>query len=84
MAEAGIAVQDAVLKDLLICFGSKVEVILSHRENENQRWSKTKGTRLDDSILRWMDCPVVACKWEKDKPLQIAVEGTPYAWGVTS
>lgn len=75
---------DAVLKDLLMCCGSKVEIILSHRRNDTEKWKKTTGNRMDNEILRWMDCIVTAVKWEKGKPVQIAVEGEPYAWGETT
>ncbi len=75
---------DAILKDLLVCFGNKVEIILSCRETAEQSWNKITGTRMDDAILRWMDCVVVACKWVKGKPVEIAVEGIPHAWGNTN
>lgn len=69
---------DVELKDLLECVGEKTEIHLSHRENTDQDWTKTVGRRADDEILRWIHCIVVAFKWEKDKPVQIAVEGVPY------
>ena len=75
---------DALLKDLLMCCGEKVKIILSHRRNDTEHWKKTIGNRMDNAILRWMDCVVTAVKWEKGKPIQIAVEGEPYAWGDTN
>ena len=75
---------DVVLKELLEIFDSKTRFILSHRRNQTEKWKKNEGNRVDNEILRWMDCIVTAVKWEKGKPVQIAVEGEPYAWGDTN
>lgn len=69
---------DVMLKDLLGFLGTNTEITLSHREGAGQEWGKSIGKRADEQILRWMNCVVIACKWERDQPIQIAVEGVPY------
>lgn len=65
-----------------MCCGSKQEIVLYHRENTAEEWGATLGNNMDDAILRWMNCIVTKVTWERGKPLLIAVEGVPYAWGV--
>ena len=69
--------QAVSLNELLICCGDKAKIIISHRNNDTEKWEKTTGNCSDSKIQQWKECEVVACKWEKGKPLQIAVEGIP-------
>ena len=73
-----------ILKDILnIEFMSEeLDIVLSCRESADEKWQTVTGRMLDDKLLRWMDCPVIALKFEIGKPLKIAVEGVPHGWGV--
>ena len=75
---------ETYLKDILcddnLC-GPETDVVLKCREEGKKSWQTVVGGYMDDHILRWMDCIVVAGRWEVGKPFQIAVEGKPHEWG---
>lgn len=70
-----------LLNDTRFC-KKNTQIILNHRQNESESWSKICGNCLDDHILRFMDCNLLAVKYEIGEPLMVAVEGKPHEWGV--
>jgi hypothetical protein len=56
-------------------------VVLSHRETGKKTFNKTEGSLVDNKILRWMDCLVLAYRMDcRQNILQVAVEGEPHEW----
>ncbi len=58
------------------------EIVLNHRNEANEPWNTVRGHYMDDHILRYMDCNLLAVKYEVGAPLLVAVEGKPHEWGV--